>query len=48
MSVTTDPLQRTRFLPAHVEILLAASEIGDARAAAEELARSPIGSAWTC
>ena len=37
MSVTTDPLQRTRFLPAHVEILLAASEIGEARAAAEEL-----------
>jgi DNA-binding NarL/FixJ family response regulator len=37
MSVTTDPLQRTRFLPAHVEILLAASDIGEARAAAEEL-----------
>jgi DNA-binding NarL/FixJ family response regulator len=37
MSVTTDPLQRTRFLPAHVEILLAASEIGEAREAAEEL-----------
>jgi DNA-binding NarL/FixJ family response regulator len=37
MTVTTDPLQRTRFLPAHVEILLAASEIGEARAAAEEL-----------
>jgi hypothetical protein len=33
-SVTTDALQRTRFLPAHVEILLAASEIGEARAAA--------------
>jgi DNA-binding NarL/FixJ family response regulator len=37
MSVTTDPLQRTRFLPAHVEILLAASAIGEAREAAEEL-----------
>ena len=37
MSVITDPLQRTRFLPAHVEILLAASEIDEARAAAEEL-----------
>ena len=37
MSVTTDPLQRTRFLPAHVEILLAASEVTEAREAAEEL-----------
>jgi DNA-binding CsgD family transcriptional regulator len=37
MSVTTDPLQRTRFLPAHVEILLAASEVAEARAAADEL-----------
>jgi DNA-binding NarL/FixJ family response regulator len=37
MSVTTDPLQRTRFLPAHVEILLAASAIAEARAAADEL-----------
>ena len=37
MSVTTDPLQRTRFLPAHVEILLAATEVADARAAADEL-----------
>jgi DNA-binding CsgD family transcriptional regulator/tetratricopeptide (TPR) repeat protein len=37
MSVTTDPLQRTRFLPAHVEILLAASEIDEARQAADEL-----------
>jgi hypothetical protein len=35
MSVTTDPLQRT-LPPAHVEILLAASEIGE-RAAVEEL-----------
>jgi len=37
MSVTTDPLQRTRFLPAHVEILLAASETDEARQAADEL-----------
>ena len=37
MSVTTDPLQRTRFLPAHVEILLAASAIDEAREAADEL-----------
>ena len=37
MSVTTDPLERTRFLPAHVEILLAASEIAEAREAADEL-----------
>jgi len=37
MSVTTDPLQRTRFLPAHVEILLAASDVAEAREAAEEL-----------
>ena len=38
MSVITDPLERTRFLPAHVEILLAASEIDEARQAADELA----------
>jgi len=37
MSVTADPLQRTRFLPAHVEILLAASKIDEARQAADEL-----------
>ena len=37
MSVTTDPLQRTKCLPAHVVILLAASEIAEAREAAEEL-----------
>ncbi|HEX5070616.1 MAG TPA: response regulator transcription factor [Vicinamibacterales bacterium] len=37
LSVTRDPLQRTRFLPAHVEIMLAASEPGKARQAAEEL-----------
>ena len=37
MSVTPDPLERTRFLPAHVEILLAATEIDEARQAADEL-----------
>ena len=37
MSMTTDPLQRTRFLPAHVEILLAASEFDEAHQAADEL-----------
>ena len=37
LSATRDPLQRTRFLPAHVEIMLAASQIDDARQAAEEL-----------
>jgi len=37
MSMTTDPLQRTRFLPAHVEILLAASEVDEAHQAADEL-----------
>jgi DNA-binding CsgD family transcriptional regulator/tetratricopeptide (TPR) repeat protein len=37
LSATTDPLQRTRFLPAHVEIMLAASDLGEARRAAEEL-----------
>ncbi|MCC6995968.1 MAG: helix-turn-helix transcriptional regulator [Deltaproteobacteria bacterium] len=34
---TTDPLQRARFLPAHVEILLAAGECAEARQAADEL-----------
>src|SRR5882724_2386426 len=37
LSATQSPLQRTRFLPAHVEILLAASELGEARQAADEL-----------
>ena len=39
LSVTSDPLQRTRFLPAHVDILLAASETAEAREAADELGR---------
>ena len=34
---TNDPLQRMRFLPAHVEIMLAGGELGEARRAAEEL-----------
>jgi DNA-binding CsgD family transcriptional regulator len=38
LSATTDPLQRTRFLPAHVDIMLSASDLAEARRAAEELA----------
>jgi DNA-binding CsgD family transcriptional regulator/tetratricopeptide (TPR) repeat protein len=38
MAATSDPLQRTRFLPAHVEIMLAAADRGEARRAADELA----------
>lgn len=37
VSATSDPLQRTRFLPAHVEIMLAASDLGEARRASDEL-----------
>ena len=37
LAATRDPLQRTRFLPAHVEIMLAASQIIEARRAADEL-----------
>ena len=37
LSATSDPLQRTRFLPAHVEIMLAASDLSEARRAADEL-----------
>jgi DNA-binding CsgD family transcriptional regulator len=37
LSATTDPLQRTRLLPAHVEIMLAASDLAEARLAAAEL-----------
>jgi DNA-binding CsgD family transcriptional regulator len=37
LSETSDPLKRTRFLPAHVEIMLAASDLGEARQAASEL-----------
>jgi len=37
VSATSDLLQRTRFLPAHVEIMLAASDLGEARRASSEL-----------
>ena len=37
LSETTDPLKRTRFLPAHVEIMLAASDLAEARRASDEL-----------
>jgi DNA-binding CsgD family transcriptional regulator/tetratricopeptide (TPR) repeat protein len=37
LSATSDPLARTRFLPAHVEIMLAASELDEAKRAAAEL-----------
>ena len=37
LSVTSDSLQRTRFLPAHVEIMLAAADLDEARRAADEL-----------
>lgn len=37
LSVTLDPLQRTRFLPAHIEIMLAAAQVSEARQAADEL-----------
>ncbi len=43
LSAARDPLQRTRFLPAHVEIMLAASELGEARRAADELSRLAEG-----
>jgi DNA-binding CsgD family transcriptional regulator len=37
LAATSDPLQRARFLPAHVEVMLAASDLGEARRAADEL-----------
>jgi DNA-binding CsgD family transcriptional regulator len=37
LSTTRDPLQRTRFLPAHVEIMLAAADVSEARRASDEL-----------
>jgi DNA-binding CsgD family transcriptional regulator/tetratricopeptide (TPR) repeat protein len=37
LSETSDPLKRTRFLPAHVEIMLAAADLGEARRASDEL-----------
>jgi DNA-binding CsgD family transcriptional regulator/tetratricopeptide (TPR) repeat protein len=37
LAATSDPLQRTRFLPAHVEIMLAAADLTEARRASDEL-----------
>ena len=37
LAATTDPLQRARFLPAHVEIMIAADDLAEARKAADEL-----------
>jgi DNA-binding CsgD family transcriptional regulator len=37
LSETSDPLKRTRLLPAHVEIMLAASDFDEARRASSEL-----------
>jgi DNA-binding CsgD family transcriptional regulator len=37
VGATRDRLQRTRFLPAHVEIMLAVGDLEEARAASEEL-----------
>ena len=39
MSASTDPLQRLKLLPAHVEVMLAAGDIDAARAACGELER---------
>ena len=35
----TDPLQRTRYLPAYVEIMVATASIKEARAASDELVK---------
>jgi len=43
VSATSDPLQRTRFLPSHVEIMLAASDVGEARRASDELSAAAEG-----
>lgn len=40
MSETRDDLERTRLLPAHIEILLAASDVETARSACSELERA--------
>jgi DNA-binding CsgD family transcriptional regulator len=37
MSATGDPLQRAKLLPAHIEIMLAANDIQEARGACDEL-----------
>ena len=38
LCATTDPMQRARFLPAHVEVMVAAGDLAEARRAADELA----------
>jgi DNA-binding CsgD family transcriptional regulator len=38
LAATSDPLKRTRYLPAHVEIMLASGDLEEARRASEELA----------
>jgi DNA-binding CsgD family transcriptional regulator/tetratricopeptide (TPR) repeat protein len=37
LAATSDPLKRTRYLPAHVEIMLAAGDLEEARRASDEL-----------
>src|SRR6185369_7563828 len=37
VSATNSPVERTRFLPAHVEVMLAAADLSEARRAADEL-----------
>jgi len=37
LAATSDPLKRTRYLPAHVEIMLASGDLEEARRAADEL-----------
>lgn len=44
LSAATDPIQRARYLPAHVEIMLAASDPVEARRAADELGALAEGS----
>ena len=43
MSTITDPLRRARFLPAHIEIVLAAGEIEEADRASRELGEIAAG-----
>jgi len=43
LAATPNPLQRTRILPAHVEILLAAGELAEARQTADELCSIAAG-----
>lgn len=39
LAATTDPLARCRVLPAHVEIMLAANDLAEARTASDELSK---------